>query len=253
MARILLVDDEKDLVWAVRHSLTDEGYEVYTAHDGIEASSIARRHRPDIFVLDIIMPRLDGLQLCQILRRDPNLASVPILFLTARRQVEDRIAGLDEGGDDYLIKPFDMRELKARLRALLRRGSPVSESAGEPPEAAVVTVGALVLDLHTHELRVGKEIIALTPTEFDLLHFLMTHPGEVFSSKQLLEQVWGYLPDTIDPSLARWHIKNLRAKMEADPSCPAYLRTVSRHGYMLVQPTECSPAQDQTLSEERPS
>ena len=121
MARILLADDEQDLVWAVRHSLSDEGYEVLTAYDGMEALAIARCHRPDLVILDIAMPRLDGLQVCRRLRRDPTLAAVPILFLTVRSAIEDRIKGLDEGGDDYLVKPFDLEELKARVKALLRR------------------------------------------------------------------------------------------------------------------------------------
>jgi DNA-binding response OmpR family regulator len=119
--RILVVDDEKDLVWAVQHSLGDESYEVFTAYDGMEALAVARRHHPDLVILDICMPRLDGVQVCRRLRRNPTLATVPTLFLTVRDAIEDRIKGLDEGGDDYLVKPFDLGELKARVRALLRR------------------------------------------------------------------------------------------------------------------------------------
>jgi len=229
MARILVVDDEQDLVWAVRQSLSDEDYEVLTAYDGVEALAVAQRHRPDLVILDIAMPRLDGLQVCRRMRRDPTLAAVPILFLTVRSAIKDRIKGLDEGGDDYLAKPFDLGELKARVRALLRRSRPAPE--GSP--GLLLVAGLLVLDLHTREVRVGEKTVQLTPTEFDLLHHLMTHPGEVYSSRQLLRQVWGYPPKTADPGLVRWHIKNLRTKIEPDPAHPVYILTVSRHGYMF--------------------
>jgi len=236
MARILLVDDQKDLVWAVRLSLDDEGHEVLTAHNGIEALAIARRHRPDLVILDIVMPQLDGLHVCQRLRRDPTLAAVPILFLTVRSTIEDRIKGLDEGGDDYLAKPFDLGELKARVRALLRRAQPAIEGNPSPGgRGSQLVLGPLRLDLRARQVRVGDKSTQLTPTEFDLLHHLMTHPNELFSSQQLLRQVWGYPPETADPVLVRWHIKNLRAKIEADPVNPVYIRTVPRHGYILDQ------------------
>jgi len=230
--RILVVDDEKDLVWAVRQSLSDEDYEVLTAYDGVEALDVARHHRPDLIVLDIIMPRLDGLQVCRRLRRDPTLAAVPILFLTERSTIEARVEGLDEGGDDYLTKPFDLGELKARVRALLRRARSAPE--GGPKNAdhgPLLVVDPLALDLHSCQVHVGQKTVQLTPTEFKLLHHLMVHPGEVFSSQQLLQQVWGYPPRTADPGLVRWHIKNLRTKIEPDPAHPVYIRTVPHHGY----------------------
>jgi len=229
------VDDEQDLVWALRRSLSDEGYEVLTACDGLEALTIARCHRPDLVILDIVMPRLDGLQVCHRLRRDPTLAAVPILFLTVRSAIEDRIKGLDDGGDDYLIKPFDLGELKARVRTLLRRSRSVSGIGSGPGErCSLLTVDPLTLDLHTRQVRAGGITAQLTPTEFNLFYYLMTHPGEVFSSQQLLQQVWGYPLGTTDPGLVRWHIKNLRAKIEPDPAHPVYLRTVPRHGYILL-------------------
>jgi len=229
MPRILVVDDEQDLVWAVRQSLSDEGHEVLTAYDGVEALDVARRHHPDLVILDIAMPRLDGLQVCRKLRRDPTLAAVPILFLTVRSAIEDRVKGLDEGGDDYLAKPFNLEELKARVRALLRRGRPAPEGSPGP----LLVASLLVLDLHTRQVRVREKVVQLTPIEFKLLHYLMTHPGEVFSSRQLLRRVWGYPPESADPGLVRWHIKNLRTKIEPDPTHPFYIRTVHRHGYMF--------------------
>jgi DNA-binding response OmpR family regulator len=272
MARILLVDDEQDLVWAVQHGLNDEGHEILTAYDGLEALAIARRHRPDLVILDIVMPRLDGLQVSRRLRRDPTLAAVPILFLTVRSTIEDRVAGLDEGGDDYLVKPFDLGELKARVRALLRRvrmsrsSTPGHPADGPGPEDQdfLLVIGPLTLDLRSRQVRVrekpvqfsylvagtvsitdtlsrsstpgqqGEKTVQLTPAEFDLLHHLMLHPGEVFSSTQLLRQVWGYPPETADPGLVRWHMRNLRAKIEPDPAHPLYLLTIPHHGYILA-------------------
>lgn len=233
MAKILLADDEPDLVWALRRSLSDEGHEVLTAYDGVEALAVAQRHRPDLIILDIAMPRLDGLQVCRKLRRDPGLAAVPILFLTVRSAVGDRIKGLDEGGDDYLVKPFDLEELKARVRALLRRSRPAPEGGPGP----LLVAGSLTLDLHARQVHMGEKTSQLTPAEFDLLHHLMIYPGEVFSSQQLLQQVWGYTPGTADPSLVRGHIKNLRAKIEPDPTHPVYICTVHRHGYMFERRT----------------
>jgi len=234
MARILIVDDEKDLVWAMRYGLKDEGYEVIAAYDGLEAIAAARLCRPDLVILDIIMPRLDGLKVCRRLRRDPSLASVPILFLTLLGEIEDRVAGLNEGGDDYLVKPFDLRELKARVKALLRRGqSPLNGEPRAEGKRQLLVVGPVDLNTRTCKVCIGEKTRQLTPVEFNLLHHMMLYPGEVFSTKQLLEQVWGYPPGTADPSLVRWHIKNLRAKIEPDPAHPVYIRTVHLQGYMF--------------------
>ncbi len=236
-ARILVVDDEQDLVWALRHSLGDEGYEVLTAHDGQQALAVARHHHPDLVVLDIVMPELNGLEVCRRLRRDPSLASVPILFLTVRSTAEDRVAGLDQGGDDYLVKPFDTPELKARIRALLRRSRTTPRDRRMRRQAdATLGVGQLTLDLRTRRASVGEgALVQLTCTETSLLHHLMLHPEEVFSSRQLLQQVWGYPPNTGELSTVRWHIKNLREKIEPDPSDPTYVRTIPHQGYLLAE------------------
>ncbi len=234
MPRILLVDDEQDLLWAAWQSLSDEGYEVLTACDGMEALATAQQHHPDLIILDIVMPRLNGLQVCHRLRRNPKLAAVPIIFLTIRSTVEDRLTGFEEGSDDYLTKPFDLRELKARIQALLRRSRPASNGNGGSAEGlSLLAVGSLTLDLHTFQACIEEKTIQLTTIEFELIHHLMLHPGEVFSSQQLLQQVWGYPPETADPSLVRWHIKNLRAKIEPDPGNPVYICNLPRHGYMF--------------------
>jgi len=227
---ILLVDDEEDLLWVVGRALHDEGYTVRMAHDGTEALEMMQRQQPDLVVLDIAMPHTDGFTLCQTLRARTDLAEVPVLFLTGRNTIEDRIRGFDEGGDDYLIKPFDLRELKARIRALLRR-SGANRTPAAPTK--MLRVGSLSLDLHTCEVDVAGAAVQLTPAEFDLLSYLMRHPNEICSSERLLRGVWNYAPDTAEPGLVRWHVMNLRAKIEPDPRRPVRLCTVARHGYIL--------------------
>jgi DNA-binding response OmpR family regulator len=231
---VLVVDDEPDLVWALQRSLSDEGYQVLTANDGQAALQVAHRHRPDLLVLDVAMPGMDGIEVCRSLRRDPALATVPVLFLTVRSHMEDRVKALDQGGDDYLIKPFDLRELKSRIKALLRRGRIAPQLPAESEAGAyLLTVGTLTLDLHRRQARVGDRVVPLTPNEFDLLHFLMLHPDEVFSGQKLFEAVWGYMPSASSPSVVRWHMRNLRAKIELDPHYPTLIRTVPHHGYVL--------------------
>jgi len=251
IARILLVDDEQDLVWALRYSLSDEGYEVLTAGDGLEGIALAQRCRPDLIILDIVMPRLDGIQVCRKLRRDPELAAVPILFLTVRSTAVDRVRGLDEGADDYLTKPFDLGELKARIRAQLRRRRrglhPIS---GERKRDRLI-VHSLELDLNTYQVRLGDKTVPTTQAEFDILHYLMTHPGQVFSSQQLLRQVWGYPQGSANPGLVRWHIMNLRTKLESDPHNPVYIRTIPHRGYILDDGELPPPADSRASQSQR--
>ena len=230
MGRILVVDDEQDLRWALQYSLSDEGHEVLMAQDGEEALAVVRRQRPDLIILDINMPGLNGLEVCGQLRRDPTLATVPILFLTVRGTVSDRVKGLDEGADDYLPKPFDLDELKARVKALLRR----AQISGPPERLVTLEAGEVVLDLRGRQLHIGEQTIALTPTEFDLLHQFMASPNEVFSAQQLLRQVWDKAPGEGQAGLVRWHIKKLRDKIEPDPSNPVYIQTRRGHGYLFV-------------------
>lgn len=232
-ARILVVDDNQAFIGGVKSSLLGEGYEVLTAANGREGLKVARRSRPDLVVLDINMPLMDGLEMCRRLRQDEDLGDVPVLFLTSRNTIDERVAGLDQGADDYLAKPFNTKELKARVRALLRRVERPARAAGTSTNQ--LKVDALTLDLQACWVRTENgDRIQLTPAELELLHYLMRHPNRTFSSEQLLEKVWAYEPGTADPSLTRWHVRNLRAKIELDPSQPLYIRTVSRHGYMLV-------------------
>ena len=228
MGRILIADDEQDVVWALRRSLRAAGHEVITAKDGAGMLALARRHPPDLFVLDITMPTLDGFQVLRRLRGDPGLAAIPVLFLSARSTVEDRVKGLDAGGDDYLIKPFDLRELQARIRALLRR-----DQRGTVRHSSRIAISPLVMDAMTRELRVRDKAVHVTRIEFDLLYLFMSHPREIFSYEDLLQLVWGYSPDAGGSGVVRWHIKRLRDKLEADPHRPVYIRTMSGHGYGL--------------------
>jgi DNA-binding response OmpR family regulator len=230
---ILIVDDEQDMTWAVQHSLSNAGYDVDTAADGIEALVAIQRHRPDLLILDVILPRMDGLQVCLRVRQDPALAGTPVIMLTARSAIEDRVLGLDHGADDYLVKPFDLRELNARVRALLRRRGHANEEGPNEPLEATLAAGILRLDLHSRLVTLGDRSTQLTPAECDLLHFLLKHRQQIFSSEQLLRQVWGCVVDAADTGLVRWHVKNLRAKLEPDPSHPVVLRTVPHQGYIL--------------------
>ncbi len=231
MARILVVDDEQDLLWALSRSLGTAGYEILTARTGSEALGLARRHRPDLIILDIMIPQPDGLEVCRRMRGDPVLSNVPILFLTAKRSMEDRLRGLEDGGDDYLVKPFDIRELRARVAVLLRRTRATSE-----PRSSELVVGGVRLDPAVRQAHVRGQRLQLTPLEFDLLYHLMAHPGEVFSSQELLQAVWGHTPEGRDYGLVRWHMMNLRQKIEADPARPVHLQTVPRHGYVFATP-----------------
>lgn len=231
MARILLADDEDLIISLVRHCLRRQDHEVFIARDGVEALAAAHRHNPDLVVLDIAMPRMDGLKVCERLREDPKLSAIPILFLTGRGAINERVKGLDAGADDYLPKPFDTDELEARVRALLRRHGAEENASGS---STTLIVGDLELDLLSRELRAGDGVAELTPIEMELLHYLMVHPGETFAADHLLQEVWGYHPGTGDTSLVRRHVKKLRAKIEPDPANPRYLKTAGRRGYILV-------------------
>jgi DNA-binding response OmpR family regulator len=191
---------------------------------------LARRHRPDLLVLDVIMPGTDGYQVCRQVRGDPMLKNVPILFLTAKSKDEDKIEGFRAGGDDYLAKPFNMQELQLRIKAILRRTNwnRVDENTGQ------IAIGDVVLDTRTFKVTTPVGTNLLTNVQFDLLYHLMSNAGEVFTSQQLLQDVWDYPRDTGSPELVRAHIKNLRDKIEPEPRQPAYIRTIQGHGYTFA-------------------
>jgi DNA-binding response OmpR family regulator len=228
MALILVIDDDDLVSRTLQRALKMYEYQVMTANSGIEGLQLARRHRPDLFILDIMMPGVDGYQVCRQIRGDPLLQDSPVLFLTARAKDEDKIEGFRAGGDDYLIKPFNMQELELRVKAILRRSQP--EKVDEATVNEVI-VGNVVLDCRTFKVTTPYQTILLTNVQFDLLYHLMSHADQVFNSQQLLQDVWDYPRDTGSPELVRAHIKNLREKIEPSPADPIYIKTIQGHGY----------------------
>ncbi len=225
--KILIVEDDRNLLDTLKYNLRREGYEVVTAVDGAEALDVARREKPDLIILDIMLPKMSGFEVCRILRKG---MVVPILMLTAKAEETDKIVGLEIGADDYMTKPFSMRELLARVRAMLRRAKIIELQPG--PEEALLRVGDIEVDIARHKASKGATMLELTPKEFDLLAFLATNRGFVFSRDQLLEKVWGY-DFAGDTRTVDVHIRWLRQKIEADPSNPKHLVTVRGTGYKL--------------------
>jgi two-component system alkaline phosphatase synthesis response regulator PhoP len=226
---ILVVDDEPQIVELVGDYLKQAGYRVLTACDGQTALTLARHEHPDLIVLDLMLPGgLDGLEICRRLRRDPALADVPIIMLTARTEEADRLIGLELGADDYVTKPFSPREVVARVRVVLRR------ARGDFQPSSVVRVGELAIDLTNHSVTVGGEPISLTPTEFDLLAVMARNPGRPFTRAQLLDLVYDVAYAGYDRAIDS-HIKNLRRKIEPDPPQPRYILTVYGVGYKFCE------------------
>ena len=230
MQTILVIDDDELVSRTLQRALKLYDYQVMVANSGTEGLHMARRHRPDLLVLDVIMPGTDGYQVCRQVRGDPMLKNVPILFLTAKSKDEDKIEGFRAGGDDYLAKPFNMQELQLRIKAILRRTSNIriDETEGQ------IAIGDVVLDTRTFKVTTPVGTKLLTNVQFDLLYHLMSNAGEVFTSQQLLQDVWDYPRDTGSPELVRAHIKNLRDKIEPEPRRPAYIRTIQGHGYTFA-------------------
>lgn len=227
--RVLVVDDEPSLVATISYNLRREGYEVLAAGGGELAIELAAEHEPGLIILDVMLPGLDGFDVCRIIRKR---SSVPILMLTARGDEVDRVVGLEIGADDYLTKPFSMRELMARVKAMLRRREMLLDEFSEGRAAArdTETDGELVVDVLGRVVSVGERIVRLKPREFDLLLFLMQHRGEVFSAASLIRRVWGhgYIADT---STVPVHIRGIRKKVEEDPALPQRIVTVRGAGY----------------------
>ncbi len=225
MKRVLIIEDERAMRRGLQDCLEAEGYRVMTADNGETGLDLALREKPDLVLLDIMMPRLDGFALCAELRRRGQTA--PVLMLTAKGLVEDRVRGLDAGADDYLIKPFSAEELLARARALLRRNEKSTAAPGR------LTLGAVAIDFVRHEARRGRQLVPLTAKEFAMLRLMAQTPGEPISRERFLDLVWGYgafpTTRTVDN-----HIASLRAKIEADAEHPRHILTVHSVGYKLA-------------------
>ena len=249
-ASILIIEDDEIVAKTIERCLRGNEYRARVANSGVEGLQAAHREVPDLVVLDVIMPGMDGYTVCREMRQDSLLADVPVLFLTAKMKDEDKITGLTAGADDYLGKPFNVDELLLRIRAILRRtrknkeilevikaqgdDEDNSKTTQKADDNRVITLGKYSLNTRTYEFaspRTGK--FRVTPVQYDLLYHLMTHPGEIFSPSRLLDEVWDYPSDAGSPDLVRVHIKNLRERIEEDPRNPIFIRTVPGYGYTI--------------------
>ena len=224
---VLIVEDDPTTTELVAMYLKRDGYRVLTAGDGVEGLRAARESKPDLVVLDLMLPKLDGMEVCRTLRQESN---VPIVILTARVDEEERLAGLDLGADDYVTKPFSPRELAARVRAVLRRTARINEERG-PHE---ISVNGVTAHIRQHVVEVDGRKVRVTPTELNLLVTLMTEPGRIFSRESLISRVFGDDFEGFDRTVDT-HISNLRKKVEADPERPRYINTVYGAGYRFGQ------------------
>ncbi len=228
--RILVVDDDKSIVKVLAGYLEQAGFAVLAAHDGETAMHILRRERPDLLILDLMMPERDGWEVTRIVRGDKDLAAIPIIMLTARFEDTDKITGLELGADDYVTKPFNAREVVTRVKALLRR----QKLDKMPASAAPILVnGGLRLDVEHHTLTVNAQRVDLTRTEFNLLEVLLANPGYTITRDELLEKALGYAYEGLGRALDT-HIRNLRRKIEPDPDNPTYIQTVHGVGYRMA-------------------
>ncbi len=224
MTTIFAVDDDLEVLDTLGRVLRHEQYDVSLISSPLEALDELERQTPDLLILDIMMPEMDGVTVCRRLRQNPRFVALPILFLTAKGSTDDVVNGLDAGGDDYVVKPFELAELRARIAALVRRGS-------RDKGSNLLQFGDLALDSGTYRAIIDNEEIQLTSTEHRLLRYLMEHPDQALSPGHLLQAVWEYPPNTGDPDLVRAHVRNLRAKIERDDH--RYIRTIHGVGYMI--------------------
>lgn len=226
---ILIVEDEEAIVTMLRYNLEKEGYNVESTDDGEEALTMVKEHRPDVIVLDWMLPSMSGIEVCEALRRNNDTKGIPIIMLSARGEEGDRIQGLDAGADDYMIKPFSPSELNARIRAVFRRFRPaLSEKE--------LTFSDVRMDLAAHKVWRGDKEIHLSPTEFSLLQYLMEHPGRVFSREQLLDSVWGH-DIYVELRTVDVHIRRLRKGLNPNDNQQELIRTVRSAGYALEEVT----------------
>ena len=226
MPYIVAVDDEIDVLSTLGRAIESDDIQVKLVNVSTEAEDVIKEERPDLVILDIVMPGIDGVTICRRLRALPDFIDLPILFLTAKGRTDDIVMGLDAGADDYIVKPFHLAELRARVNALLRRGH------RDQKDDSIVNAGGLRLDSNTHQVKVDSESVQLTATEHRLLRYLMLHANKAQSPVHLLEAVWDYPPNTGDPDLVRAHVRNLRAKLSR-PGGNQYIETVHGVGYVI--------------------
>lgn len=246
---ILVIEDDPLVSRTIERCLRQSEYHVQVVNTGVAGLKAARRKIPDLVLLDVMMPGMDGYTVCKEMREDALLKDVPIIFLTAKNKVEDKIIGLSVGADDYLGKPFNVDELLLRVKAILRRTHPAGPQAaqGQPLSAVidaktlplseanpVIRIGEYALDTRTYTFSSPKKgKVRLTPIQYTLLYHLMTHPNKIFSPALLLDEVWDYPSDTGSADLVRVHIKNIREAVEEDPKNPVFIKTVQGYGYTI--------------------
>ena len=226
MKRILIIEDDRDIVELVRYNLANEGFQVSAAHDGAGGLATLRKSPPDLLLLDLMLPRASGLDICREIRKDETLNRLPILMLTARGDEADRVVGLEMGADDYVTKPFSPRELIARVKALLRRAEP----PGDSPRT--IEVGRLAIDPAAYRVSQSGKLVPLSTLEFRLLYYLAARPNRVFTRDQLLDAVWG-TDRFVTPRSVDVYVRRLREKIENDPENPVHLKTVRGAGYLF--------------------
>lgn len=233
MKKILLVDDEQPILTLLEYHLVKEGYKIITAMDGKQAVQLAEEQSPDLIILDIMLPSMDGFEVCHLLRQKRNFT--PILVLTAKTDELDKVLGLEIGADDYMTKPFSPREVVAKVRAILRRVTSWENIMAEKQKAAEkLSIGNLEIFLDKQESYIGGELIELTPKEFELLVYLANNKGRILSREQLLESIWR-LEFSKDTRVVDVHISHLRGKLESNAERPLYIKTVRGRGYKLEE------------------
>lgn len=240
MSKILVIDDDKAIVELIKVNLEIQGHQVIFAYDGHSGIALAQQELPDLIILDLMMPDLDGFTTCQRLRQNNQTKDIPVLMLTALSSTDDKIAGFDSGTDDYLTKPFELPELYVRIKALLRRSGKTTKAQSIPE---ILHAGDLTLIPESREVKVQDKIIRLTPIEFEVLHCLLQHHGQTVTTSKLLEEVWGYSPDD-DVDTIRVHIRHLRTRIES--SGKKYIKTVYGGGYQLMPDGFTSKAEQTT-------
>lgn len=233
MKNILVIDDEADIVELVAYNLKKEGFDVDTAHDGEQGLKKIGGKKYDLIFLDLMLPGIQGIELCKMVRSNPDTARIPIVMLTAKGEEIDKILGLEVGADDYITKPFSPRELVARAKAILRRAEQSAEAAHETTEdEGILRIKDMTIDKERFTVTVGDRQIKLSATEFKLLLFLAERPKKIFNREQLLDMVWGN-DVYVEPRTVDVHIRRLRAKLEHDPNEPAYIKTMRGVGYYV--------------------
>lgn len=240
MSKILIIDDDKAIIELVKANLELQGHEILTASDALTGIAITQQELPDLIILDLMMPEVDGFTACQRIRQSAATKDIPILMLTALSGTDDKVSGFNAGADDYLTKPFELPELYVRVRALLRRASKKGSPLSLPE---ILHSGDITLVPESREVKIQEKVVRLTPIEFEVLHCLLQHHGQTVSTSKLLEEVWGYSPDD-DVDTIRVHIRHLRTRIEI--SGKKYIKTVYGGGYQLIPDGFVGKSEQQT-------